>query len=79
MLKFLVRCKGRFIFCFLALTLWQCPCFAQSGDKLPKLRTSAADQPVPPAMPKQLDAAKKRIDAREAGRFRKTCPPIGNR
>lgn len=66
MLKFLVRGKGRFIFCFLALTLWQCPCFAQSCDQSPNQQASAADQPVPPAIQRQLDAMKKRIDALEA-------------
>ena len=66
MLKFLVRCKGRFIFCLLVLTLWQCVCFAQSSTPPPSQQASAADRPVPSAIQKQLDAMKKRIDELEA-------------
>lgn len=66
MLKFLVRCMGRFTFCFLALILWQYPCFAQTANPSPDQQASAADQPEPPAIQKQLDAMKKCIDALEA-------------
>jgi hypothetical protein len=67
MMKFLCCCKRRFVFCSLALVLWQQACLAQSVAADPaNQQASSADQQIPPAVAKELDAMKKRIDELEA-------------
>ena len=56
----------RLIFCGLVLMLGPCAVFAQSADRSPDPQASAEDQGVPPAIQKQLDAMKQRIDELEA-------------
>jgi hypothetical protein len=66
MLKFLLPRKGHLAFCVLTLTLWQCPCLAQVNNESPSQPASAADQGIPPAVQKELDAMKARIEQLEA-------------
>ncbi|MHB8558275.1 MAG: outer membrane beta-barrel protein [Candidatus Acidiferrales bacterium] len=66
MRSFMLRGKWQLGFCVCLLLFWQRPCFAQSINPSPSQQSNAADQPVPPAIQKQLDAMKKRIDALEA-------------
>ena len=57
----------QFTFCFFALALGPWPCFAQSGATgSADQAASSADQQIPPAIAKELDAMKKRIDELEA-------------
>ncbi|MGC1594632.1 MAG: hypothetical protein WA774_04695, partial [Candidatus Acidiferrales bacterium] len=46
--------------------LGQAPCFAQSGSDAPMQQVDEADQQIPPAIAKELDAMRKRIDELEA-------------
>ncbi|HEV2398090.1 MAG TPA: outer membrane beta-barrel protein [Candidatus Sulfotelmatobacter sp.] len=65
MTRFL-SCK-QFAFCFLALALGPWPCFAQSGATgSTNQQASSANEQIPPAIAKELDAMKKRIDELEA-------------
>ncbi|MFY9528712.1 MAG: outer membrane beta-barrel protein [Candidatus Acidiferrales bacterium] len=66
MLKFLLQGKQQFAACILVVTLWQYPCFAQSSSESPNQRASAADEQIPPAVAKELEAMKKRIEQLEA-------------
>ncbi|MGC2707217.1 MAG: hypothetical protein WA361_22090, partial [Candidatus Acidiferrales bacterium] len=50
----------------LFLTLGAAPCLAQSSSDPPKQQSDDADQQIPPAIAKQLDAMRKRIDELEA-------------
>ncbi|MGC1674727.1 MAG: outer membrane beta-barrel protein, partial [Candidatus Acidiferrales bacterium] len=50
----------------LFLMLGQAPCFAQSGSDAPMQQVDEADQQIPPAIAKELDAMRKRIDELEA-------------
>jgi hypothetical protein len=66
MLEFISHHKWHFAFCTLFLTLGKNPCFAQSkGDSL-RQQSSAADQPIPPAIARELEGMKKRIEQLEA-------------
>ena len=57
----------QFTFCFFALALGPWPCFAQSGTTgSTNQAASSGDQQIPPAIAKELDAMKKRIDELEA-------------
>jgi putative OmpL-like beta-barrel porin-2 len=66
MSKFLLHRSRQIGSCVLALTLGQLSCFAQSSGRSPNPQASAADQQIPPAVAKELDAMKKRIDQLEA-------------
>src|SRR5487761_198166 len=66
MRDFMLCCKWQLGFCVCLLLFGQPSCFAQSSNPSPGQQASAADQPVPPAIQKELDAMKKRIDALEA-------------
>ena len=50
----------------LVLSLGAAPCFAQSSSDPPKQQADDGDQQIPPAIAKQLDAMRKRIDELEA-------------
>ncbi len=57
----------QFTFCFFALALGPWPCFAQSVTSGPADRAAnSANEQIPPAVTKELDAMKKRIDELEA-------------
>ncbi|MFZ0735649.1 MAG: outer membrane beta-barrel protein [Candidatus Acidiferrales bacterium] len=67
MLKFLLRWTRPITFCAFIAALWQYPCFAQSGSsESAGPQATAEDQQIPPAIAKELDALKKRIDELEA-------------
>lgn len=66
MRNFMLCGKWQLGFYVCLLLFWQCPCFAQSSTPSPGQQASTGDQPVPPAIQKQLDAMEKRIDALEA-------------
>ncbi len=60
-------CRGsQFAFAILLLLFGQAPCFAQDSSDSPKQQSDDADQQIPPAIAKQLDAMRKRIDELEA-------------
>jgi hypothetical protein len=60
-------CRGsQFAFAILFFMLGQAPCFAQNSGDPPKQESDDADQQIPPAIAKQLDAMRKRIDKLEA-------------
>ena len=66
MLKFLLHCKSTFALGVVVLTLWSFPGFAQDGNPSPPPGPSAANQQVPPAIQKELDALAARIEQLEA-------------
>jgi hypothetical protein len=60
-------CRGyQFAFAISFFVLGQAPCFAQNSSEPPKQQSDDADQQIPPAIAKQLDAMRKRIDELEA-------------
>ncbi|MFZ0881905.1 MAG: outer membrane beta-barrel protein [Candidatus Acidiferrales bacterium] len=56
----------RYALAVLVLSLGAAPCFAQSTSDPPKQQGDDGDQQIPPAIAKQLDAMRKRIDELEA-------------
>jgi hypothetical protein len=66
MTKFIMGRVWPIGFCALLLMLSQQTCFAQSGSAPSGQSPSADDQQIPPAVAKQLEAMKKRIDELEA-------------
>jgi hypothetical protein len=66
MLKRLIRYRTKIVFGILVLALGQFPCFAQSSGDTANQQTSGADQQIPAAIAKELDAMRKRIDELEA-------------
>ncbi len=56
----------RCAFAVLLLTVGATPCLAQSSSDPPKQQADDGDQQIPPAIAKQLDAMRKRIDELEA-------------
>jgi hypothetical protein len=66
MLKTLIRYRTRIVFGILVFALGQFPCSAQSNSNTSNQQTSGADQQIPPAIAKELDAMRKRIDELEA-------------
>jgi hypothetical protein len=52
--------------CVLILALGQTPCFAQNNGDASGQQTAGADQQIPPAIAKELEAMRKRIDELEA-------------
>jgi hypothetical protein len=66
MLEFISQYKWHFTFCALLLTLGNNPCFAQSSSDSLRQQSNAADQPIPPAILRELQAMRQRIDELEA-------------
>jgi Putative beta-barrel porin-2, OmpL-like. bbp2 len=60
------RCIRFACCCMLALALGLTPCSAQTKGNAPNQQDAGADQQIPPAIAKELDAMKKRIDELEA-------------
>jgi Putative beta-barrel porin-2, OmpL-like. bbp2 len=66
MLKFLIKQGAPIVFGIFFLTLAQAPCLAQAGSDSSSQQAASGDQPIPPAIAKELDAMRKRIDELEA-------------
>ena len=66
MTKFLTQNKWRAALCGLVFTVMQAPCFAQSTSAAANQQPSATDQPISPAILKELEAMRHRIDELEA-------------
>jgi hypothetical protein len=66
MLNYLSFLKLPFIFCALVFTFGEHPCLAQGTNESPNPQASSADQQIPPAIAKELDAMRKRIDELES-------------
>jgi putative OmpL-like beta-barrel porin-2 len=66
MLNFLMQNRWRAVLCGVVLVFMQRPCFAQSSSGSTNQSTSAAEQPIPPAVLKELEAMRQRIDQLEA-------------
>ena len=75
MLKFRMHCEWRSMLAVLVVILMvgQFRSFAQSGES-PNSQASAADQPIPPAVQKELAAMEKRIEQLEAELKSKNAP-----
>ena len=66
MLNILIKYKTKIVFGMLVFVLGQFPCFAQSNGDAPNQQASSAEQQIPSAIAKELDAMRKRIDELEA-------------
>jgi hypothetical protein len=66
MLKLLINGTTRIIFAIVILSLGQFPCFAQSSGDAANQQASGPDQQIPPAIAKELEAMRIRIDELEA-------------
>ena len=66
MLKSLTNYTIKMVFGILVFALGQLSCFAQSNSDAPNQQAAAEDQQIPPAIAKELDAMRKRIDELEA-------------
>jgi hypothetical protein len=66
MLKLLMNHRNRIVFGILVFALEQFPCLAQSNGDTPNQQSTGADQQIPSAIAKELDAMRKRIDELEA-------------
>jgi hypothetical protein len=66
MLEFISEYKWQIALSALFLTLGQKPCFAQSSNDSSRQQSSAAEQPIPPAIARELEGMKKRIEQLEA-------------
>jgi hypothetical protein len=66
MSKSLIKHMTMIVFGILIFALGQFPCFAQNTSDTANQQTSGADQQIPPAIAKELDAMRKRIDELEA-------------
>src|ERR1700723_176523 len=66
MLKLLSSLKLPIVFCALALAYPQHVCFAQTSGQATGQPASAADQQIPPAVAKKLEAMEARIEQLEA-------------
>ncbi len=66
MSKSLIKYRTRIVFGIFVFALGQFPCFAQSNSDTSNQQASGADQQIPPAIAKELDAMRKRIDELEA-------------
>jgi hypothetical protein len=74
MSKSLIRHRSRIVFGLLIFALGQFPCFAQSSGDAANQQASSTDQQIPPAIAKELDAMRKRIDELEAELKKATAP-----
>jgi len=66
MLEIISRCKWPFELCALFLTLGHKPCFAQSGSNSVHQQPNVVEEPIPPAIARELQAMRQRIDELEA-------------
>ena len=66
MLELISEYKLPFTVCALFLALGNNPCFAQSSSDSLRQQSNAADQPIPPAILRELQAMRQRIDDLEA-------------
>src|SRR5271170_6650606 len=66
MLKSLINHRIKIVFGMLVFALGLVPCFAQTNSDMPNQQATAAGQQIPPAIAKELDAMRKRIDELEA-------------
>jgi hypothetical protein len=66
MMNFLMQNLWRAVFCGLLLSITQLPCFAQTTSEAPNQQTSQADEQISPAILKELEAMRHRIDELEA-------------
>jgi hypothetical protein len=66
MIKLRILQAAQFVCCVLIFALVQTPCFAQSNNDTPSQQGAGADQQIPPAIAKELEAMRKRIDELEA-------------
>jgi len=66
MLKIISSFKLQIGFCALALVFGSHPCFAQTSGQASGQQASAADQQIPPAVAKKLEAMEARIEQLEA-------------
>jgi hypothetical protein len=66
MIKLRIFQAAQFACCVLIFALVQTPCFAQSNNDTPSQQSAGADQQIPPAIAKELEAMRKRIDELEA-------------
>ncbi len=66
MTKFLTQNRWRAALCGLVFTVMQAPCFAQNTSAAANQQPSATDQPISPAILKELEAMRHRIDELEA-------------
>ena len=65
-MRFLMQNRWRAALCGLVLAVTQLPCFAQTANEAANQQASPADQPILPAILKELDAMRHRIDELEA-------------
>src|SRR5271154_6461519 len=65
MLKSLINHRIKIVFGMLVFALGLVCCFAQTSSDMPNQQATAADQQIPPAIAKELDAMRKRIDELE--------------
>jgi hypothetical protein len=66
MTKFMKQNSWRAALCGLAFTIMQALCFAQNTSEVANQQASATDQPISPAILKELEAMRHRIDELEA-------------
>src|ERR1700691_3475673 len=66
MLNILIKYKTKIVFGMLFFVLGHFPCCAQTNGDSPNQQASGADQQIPPAIAKELEAMRKRIDELEA-------------
>src|ERR1700683_4415608 len=66
MLILLIKYKTKIVCAMLFFVLGQFPCFAQTNGEAPNQQANGADQQIPPAIAKELEAMRKRIDELEA-------------
>ena len=66
MLKSVAQYRWQFALCTLVLALSQKPCLAQSGSNSSSQKAIDAEQPIPPAIARELEAMRKRIEQLEA-------------
>jgi len=65
-MKLLMQNTWRAALCGLVFTVMQAPCFAQNTSAAANQQPSATDQPISPAILKELEAMRRRIDELEA-------------
>src|ERR1700677_449060 len=66
MLILLIKYKSKVVCAMFFFVLGQFPCFAQPNGDAPNQQANGADQQIPPAIAKELEAMRKRIDELEA-------------
>ena len=66
MLKLFLKWNGRCPVCFLALMLWHSLCFGQGSSAPSNQQANTTDPQISPAVAKEIDALKKRIEQLES-------------